>query len=164
MSFLDSAQDPKRAGRRPLYLFLVATLATGALASLFTTPQIPTWYASLTKPGFTPPDRLFAPVWTSLYILMAFAAWRVWKKSGLKSAAMLLFAIQLALNFLWSVVFFGLHQIGGALIEILLLDAAVLATLLLFFRHDRVAGLMFVPYLAWVLFATVLTRAFWQLN
>jgi tryptophan-rich sensory protein len=164
MSFLDSAQDPKKAQRRPLYFFLIATLGTGAVASLFTSPAIPTWYAGLNRPGFTPPNWVFAPVWTALYILMAFAAWRVWKKTGLRSVEMAAFAIQLALNFGWSVVFFGLHRIGAALIEIAILDVAILATLLLFFRRDRLAGLLFAPYLAWVLFATVLTGTFGQLN
>ena len=164
MTFLDSAQDPKKAERRPLYFFLLATLGVGATASLFTTPEIPTWYAALNHPSFTPPNWLFAPVWTTLYIAMAFAAWRVWKKTGLRSPEMAAFGIQLALNFAWSVLFFGLHQIGAALVEIVVLDVAVLATLVLFFRRDRPAGLLLAPYLAWILFATFLTRTFGQLN
>jgi len=164
MTFLDSAHDPKKAERRPLYFFLLATLGVGATASLFTTPEIPTWYAALNHPGFTPPNWLFAPVWTTLYIAMAFAAWRVWKKTGLRSPEMVAFGLQLALNFAWSVLFFGLHQIGAALIEIALLDVAIAATLVLFFRRDRWAGLLFLPYLAWTLFATTLTHAFWKLN
>ena len=164
MTFLDSAQDPKKAERRPLYFFLLATLGVGATASLFTTPEIPTWYAALNHPSFTPPNWLFAPVWTTLYIAMAFAAWRVWKKTGLRSLEMAAFGIQLALNFAWSVLFFGLHQIGAALVEIVVLDVAVLATLVLFFRRDRPAGLLLGPYLAWILFATFLTRTFGQLN
>lgn len=164
MSFLDSAADPKKAQRRPLLFFLVATLGVGAAASLFTAPAIPTWYASLNRPAFTPPDWVFAPVWTALYILMAFAAWRVWKKTGLRSPEMAAFAVQLALNFLWSVLFFALHRIGAALLEIVVLDVAILATLVLFFRRDRLAGFLLLPVLAWVLFATVLTRALGQLN
>lgn len=164
MNFWDSDDDPKRAERRPLYLFLIATLATGAVASLFTAPAIPTWYTSLNRPAFAPPNWLLAPVWTALYILMAFAAWRVWKKTGLRSAEMAVFALQLALNLGWSVLFFGLHQIGAALMEIAVLDVAILATLILFFRRDRPAGLLLLPYLAWTLFATVLTGTFGQLN
>lgn len=164
MSFLDSADKPKKAQRRPLYFFLVATLGVGAVASLFTSPAIPTWYASLSKPAFAPPNWVFAPVWTALYILMAFAAWRVWKKTGLHSLEMVAFVLQLALNLGWSVVFFGLHQIDAALVEIVVLDVAVLATLVLFIRRDRPAGLMLLPYLAWILFATFLTRTFGQLN
>jgi tryptophan-rich sensory protein len=164
MSFLDSANDPKRAQKRPLYFFLFATLGVGAVASLFTAPAIPTWYAGLTHPSIAPPNWVFAPVWTTLYIVMAVAAWRVWKRTGLRNAAMAAFAIQLALNFAWSIIFFGLHAIGAALAEIALLDLAILTTVILFFRRDWVAGLLMLPYLAWVLFATLLTYAFWGLN
>jgi tryptophan-rich sensory protein len=95
---------------------------------------------------------------------MAIAAWRVWKTTGLKSVEMAAFAVQLVLNFGWSVVFFALHRIGAALAEIAALDLAILVTLLLFSRRDRLAGLLLLPYLAWALFATVLTHAFWRLN
>jgi benzodiazapine receptor len=164
MSFLDSAPDPKKASRRPLYGFLIVTLGVGAAGTLFTEPNIPTWYAALNHPAIAPPNYLFAPVWTALYILMAFAAWRVWKITGLKSAEMAAFALQLLLNFLWSAVFFALHRIGAALIEIAVLDVAILVTAILFVRRDRLAGLLMLPYLAWTLFATVLTHAFWTLN
>lgn len=150
--------------RRPLYLFLIATLAVGALASLFTAPAIPTWYVSLNRPSVAPPGWALAPVSTALYIAMAFAAWRAWQKSGLKSPEMAVFALQLALNLGWSVLFFGLHQTGAALIEIAVLDLAVLATLILFFRLDPAAGLLILPYLAWTFFTTFLTHAFWRLN
>jgi tryptophan-rich sensory protein len=164
MSFLDSAEDPKTAARRPLLYFLAITLAVGASASLFTEPSIPTWYAGLVRPAIAPPNWVFAPVWTALYVLMAVAAWRVWKITGLKSVAMAAFAVQLALNFAWSGIFFYLHQIGAALAEIVLLDLAVLFTLLRFWRRDRIAGLLMLPYLAWALFATVLNEAFQVLN
>jgi tryptophan-rich sensory protein len=164
MNFLDSAEDPKKAQRRPLLFFLIATLGTGAVASLFTAPAIPAWFSSLNRPAFAPPNWLFAPVWTALYILMAFAAWRAWKKTGLRSLEMAVFAVQLALNLGWSVLFFGLHQIGAALIEIVVLDVAILATVVLFFRRDRLAGLLLLPYLGWALFATFLTRTIGQLN
>ena len=164
MSFLDSADDPKRAQKRVLYIFLLVTLGVGALGSLFTTPAIPTWYAGLTHPGIAPPNWVFAPVWTTLYILMGFAAWQVWKVTGLRSLAMAAFAIQLALNLAWSAIFFGLHNIAGALAEIVVLDLAILTTVIVYFRHDRPAGLLMLPYLAWTLFATLLTYAFWGLN
>jgi benzodiazapine receptor len=164
MSFLDSAEDAKRAQRRPLYFFLLATLGIGALVSLFTRPQMPAWYAGLNHPAIAPPDWVFAPVWTALYILMAVAAWRIWKQTGLKSPELAAFAIQLALNFAWSAIFFALHRIGLALLEITALDLAILFTLVFFFRRDRLAGLLFLPYLAWALFATRLTHAFWTLN
>jgi translocator protein len=162
MSFLYPTGDPKK--HRPLYCFLLATLGVGALASLFTTSQIPTWYAALNHPAIAPPNWVFAPVWTAFYIAMAFAAWRVWKQTGLRSIEMAVFTVQLALNFAWSAVFFGLHRIGGALVEIAALDLMVLATTILFLRRDRMAGLLFAPYLAWLLFATLLTWAFWRLN
>ena len=160
MSFLDAPPG----SRRPLYLFLLLTLGVGAAASLFTTPQIPIWYASLNHPSIAPPNYVFGPVWTTLYIMMAFAAWRVWKVSGLRSMEMAAFALQLLLNFAWSLVFFALHSIGGALAEIIALDLAVLTTIILFFRRDSIAGLLFLPYLGWTAFATVLNHAFWRLN
>ncbi len=164
MSFLDSGDDPKRAERRPLLFFLVLTLGVGAVASLFTTPSIPTWYAGLNRPPITPPNWVFAPVWTALYIAMAFAAWRVWKKTGLRSLEMGAFGLQLLFNLAWSVIFFSLHRIGGALVDILLLDLAVFYTMLLFFRRDRLAGLLFLAYLGWVAYATLLNHAFGQIN
>jgi tryptophan-rich sensory protein len=163
MSFPDAAPDDPRK-IRALKIFLIATLAVGASASLFTEPSIPTWYARLSHPGIAPPNWVFAPVWTTLYILMAVAAWRVWRKTGLKSVEMAAFGVQLALNFAWSAIFFSLHQIGAALIEILVLDLAVAVTIILFLRRDLWAGLMLVPYLGWIGFASVLTDAFRRLN
>jgi tryptophan-rich sensory protein len=164
MNLLDSAEDPKKSQRRALYVFLIVTLAVGASTSLFTTPQIPTWYAGLNHPAIAPPNWVFAPVWTTLYILMAIAAWRVWKTTGLKSVEMAAFAVQLMLNFAWSVIFFALHRIGAARIEVAVLDLAIMITIFLFTRRDRWAGLLLLPYLAWTVFATVLTHAFWRLN
>ena len=165
MSFLDFPDDdPKRRARRPMLLFILVALAVGALGSVFTEPNIATWYAGLVHPAFAPPNWVFAPVWTTLYVLMAVAAWRVWRVTGLKSPAMISYAVQLALNLGWSVLFFGLHQIGLALIEIVILWLAILATIILFWRRDRLAGLLFLPYLAWTGFASVLTHAFWLLN
>ena len=164
MSFLDSAEDPKKAQRRVLLYFLAATLAVGATASLFTTPEIPTWYAGLLHPAIAPPNWVFAPVWTTLYVVMAIAAWRVWKITGLKSPEMAAFTLQLVLNFAWSGIFFALHRIGAAFAEIVALDLAILVTAFAFIRRDRLAGLLMLPYLAWTLFATVLTHAFWTLN
>ncbi|HET7084017.1 MAG TPA: TspO/MBR family protein [Rhizomicrobium sp.] len=162
MIFMDD--DPDKAKRRPLYLFLIATLGVGALASLFTAPEIPSWYAALNRPAIAPPNWVFAPVWTTLYILMAFAAWRVWRKTGLHAPEMVMFGVQLALNFAWSGIFFRLHAMGAALVEIAILNLAILATTLLFFRRDRLAGVLFLPYLGWTLFAAVLNHAFWELN
>lgn len=149
---------------RATLLFVLGTLIVGSSATIFTEPSIPTWYAALQKPVIAPPNWVFAPVWTTLYILMGVAAARVWKITGLKSVEISAYLVQLFLNFCWSAIFFGLHQIGAALAEIIVLDAAILATLILFWRRDRIAGLLLLPYLAWTLFATVLTFAFWQLN
>ena len=145
MSFLDSAEDPKRAARRPLLFFILVTLLVGASASLFTEPNIPSWYAGLNRPAIAPPNWVFAPVWTTLYVLMALAAWRVWKITGLKSLEMWAWAVQLALNFAWSAIFFSLHRIGAALVEIILLDLAILYTTALFLRRDRLAAARMLP-------------------
>lgn len=169
MSFLDSADDdpsadPRRAARRPMLLFILVTLAVGAFASVFTEPSIPTWYAGLIHPSFAPPNWLFAPVWTALYILMAVAAWRAWRVRGLKSPALIAYGLQLFLNFCWSAIFFSLHRMGAALIEIGTLWLALLVTTILFFRADKLSGLMLLPYLAWTAFAVALNYAFWALN
>ena len=165
MSFLDSADDdPKRAARRPLLFFLLITLAVGAAGSLFTEPSIPTWYARLAHPSFAPPNWIFAPVWTALYVLMAVAAWRVWRVTGTRSVEMGAYAVQLFFNFIWSAIFFAAHQIGVALADIGLLFLLILATTILFWRRDRIAGLLFLPYLAWTGFAAALNEAFWALN
>ena len=95
---------------------------------------------------------------------MGVAGWRVWKKTGLRAPELVMFAVQLALNLAWSVIFFGLHEIGAALIEIVGLALVILVTAILFFRRDRLAGLLFVPYLGWVAFAAFLNQAFWKLN
>jgi benzodiazapine receptor len=165
MIFLDSTDDdPKRARRRPLLIFLIVTLAVGAASSLFTEPSIPTWYAGLRHPAFAPPNWVFAPVWTTLYVLMAVAAWRAWRQAGTRSLEMGAYAAQLLFNFVWSGIFFGAHQIGLALADIGVLLLLILATTILFWRRDRVAGLLMLPYLGWTGFAAALNQAFWALN
>ena len=165
MSFLYPADDdPKRAARRPLLFFLLATLAVGALASVFTEPGIRTWYAGLLRPAYAPPDWVFAPVWTTLYVVMAVAAWRVWRITGTKSLEIGFYALQLLFNFGWSAIFFGAHQIGLALADICLLLLLILAATILFWRRDRIAGLLFLPYLAWTGFTATLSYGFWVLN
>ena len=165
MSFLDSAgDDPKRANRRPLLFFVLITSAVGAAASVFTEPNIAGWYAGLAHPSFAPPDWLFAPLWTTLYVVMAVAAWRVWRVAGTKSPEIALYFLQLIFNFAWSAIFFAGHRIGFALIEIGALLMLVLASTILFWRRDRLAGWLFLPYLAWTSFAAALNYAFWSLN
>ena len=145
---------------------ILICFAAAGLGSVVTTSKIPNWYADLTKPVWTPPGWLFGPVWTALYLGMAIAAWLVWRKRGIGAAKLplALFAIQLTLNSLWSVLFFGFQQPGMALIDILLLWCAILATLIAFWRHSTLAGLLLVPYLAWVSFAVALNWAIWRLN
>ncbi len=146
--------------------FLALCLAVSAIGAAVTATSVGTWYRTLAKPAFNPPDWLFAPVWTALYFMMAVAAWRVWRRDGLRKArtAFALFVAQLALNLGWSIVFFGWRAIGAALVEIVVLLCAILATMALFWRRDRVAGMLFVPYAAWVAFATALNAALWQIN
>lgn len=145
---------------KSLVVFVLLAFGAGAFGSL----ALPdAWYASLSKPPFNPPNWIFAPIWTGLYILMAFAAWRVYGRAGV-GTAILLWGAQLALNAAWSPLFFGMHWIVGALADIVGLLTLVLATTLLFFRHDRAAGLLMVPYALWVAFASVLNFAIYRLN
>jgi benzodiazapine receptor len=134
--------------------------ATGAFVS------IDGWYADLAKPAWNPPPWVFGPVWSMLYLMMAVAAWRVWSLGGFpaRKRPLTLFLVQLALNALWTPLFFGLHQPGLALFEIILLWLAIVATLRAFHRIDRPAAFLLLPYLAWVTFATVLNAALWQMN
>lgn len=137
--------------------------AAAAVGAWFTTPSIPGWYADLDKPSWTPPNWVFGPVWSVLYLLMSLSVWLTWRASGFKAAAipLLLFGIQLALNVAWSILFFGLQSPGAALIEIVFLWGAILATILAFRRHSAWAAWMMLPYLAWVSFAAVLNLAIW---
>lgn len=146
--------------------FLVATFAVAGVSSAFTISQIPIWYATLAKPSFNPPNQIFGPVWTLLYTLMAVAAWRIWclPGSAVRTRGLQLFWLQLALNLGWSLLFFDAHQIGLAAIEIVLLWAAILATSLLYLRLDRLAGLFFSIYLAWVTFAGLLNVSIFLKN
>ena len=149
-----------------LVFFIALCLGIGALGASVTATSVRTWYAELARPSFTPPNAVFGPVWTALFVLMAVAAWRVWRAADREATRgpLTLFALQLALNLGWSVVFFGLQKIGAAVATIVVLDVAVVVTMLAFRTIDRAAALLLVPYLAWVSFATVLNIAFWQLN
>jgi translocator protein len=150
-----------------LVVSIVACLAAGGIGSIFTRSAIPTWYAALEKPFFSPPNWLFAPVWTLLYILMGIAAFLVWRK-GLRDrqirAALIIFLIQLILNALWSVVFFGFQSPLFGLVTISVLWIAILVTVILFFKVSRTASMLLWPYLLWVTFAAVLNYSIWLLN
>lgn len=153
---------------RPLFAlagFVALTLVVGAIGARATLPEIPGWYAQLAKPSFTPPNWVFGPVWTTLYIAMAVAAWLVWRTPGkARTPALALWGVQLALNLVWSLLFFGEHRIGLALVDIVVLLLAIVTTILAFTRLSSVAALLLVPYLAWVGYATALNFAIWRLN
>lgn len=138
----------------------------GFVGSLFTTPSIPTWYAGLAKPSWTPPAWIFGPVWSVLYGMMALALWLIWRRSGFATAAVpiALFMVQLVLNVLWSLLFFGLRMPGVAFAEIVLLWLAILATLITFWRLNASAGYLLLPYLVWTAFAGALNFALWRMN
>ena len=149
-----------------LFISFLVCFSAAAIGSLTTTPQIPNWYADLAKPIWTPPNWLFGPVWTILFSLMAIAAWLVWRKHGMKKArrALVWFGIQLVLNSLWSVLFFGWNNPGAAAAEILLLWLTILLTMVTFSKKSKAAGLLLVPYFLWVSFAMVLNISIWQMN
>lgn len=136
--------------------------AVGAAASAQAGP----FYAQLVRPGWAPPGWLFGPVWTALYVLMAIAAWLVWRVGGFRAArsALSLFVVQLAVNALWSWLFFGMHRGALAFADIVLLWVLIVATLRAFWRIRPLGGALLVPYLLWVSFAAVLNYSIWQLN
>ncbi|MBN2057782.1 MAG: tryptophan-rich sensory protein [Candidatus Saganbacteria bacterium] len=146
---------------------VLLSLSAGFLGSVFTVSNIPTWYAALNKPFFTPPNYLFAPVWTFLYFSMGVAAWLVWlkrEKEPQSGGALKLFFAQLALNAVWTPLFFGLHWLLAAYIEIVLLWLFILWTIMKFWRISKTAGLLLIPYIIWVSYASCLNLAIWWLN
>ena len=146
-----------------LFGWLLLCFAASAMGALFMPGE---WYAALNKPAWNPPGWIFGPVWTVLYAMMAVAAWLVWQRGGFAAQRrpLGLFLAQLALNALWTPLFFGLRQPGLAFAEIILLWLAILATLLAFRPVSRAAAWLLVPYLAWVSFAAVLNGTLWRLN
>jgi benzodiazapine receptor len=148
-------------------LAIVPVAIASVLGSAVTVPQIAGWYAGLVKPPFNPPNWLFAPVWTVLYVLMAVAVFRIWRlPTGTEGRreALLAYHVQLALNMLWSCAFFGLESPTAGLVVILLLLAAILVTIRLTAPLDRLAAGLFWPYFAWVVFAALLNLSIWWLN
>lgn len=149
-----------------IFLAVLPVVVVAAIGAAVTAPAIDSWYATLAKPSFNPPNWVFSPVWTILYALMALAVFRI-SRDGTDKAdrvALQFYSLQLALNLLWSVAFFGLQQPGIALIILTILDLFVLLTLLAFGQRDRLAGYLLLPYLAWVLFATALNIGIVRLN
>ncbi|MGD8373845.1 MAG: tryptophan-rich sensory protein [Candidatus Woesebacteria bacterium] len=149
-----------------LIISLLLPFLAGAIGSLATYTNIPTWYATLAKPEFNPPNWIFGPVWTTLYVLMGVSLYLVWttKTKHKKQSACIAYATQLSLNALWSLVFFGAHWFVGSSVIVILLWAAIVATIKLFWPISKSAAWMLVPYLAWVSFASVLTLAVSSLN
>lgn len=148
---------------RSVIALIVIVLIVAAAAAVGGQFMPDSWYASLRKPSFNPPNWIFAPVWTTLYLLMAVAAWLVWRTSGV-DGALLLFAIQLLLNALWTYFFFGRHAPGMALADIAVLWLAIAATIYVFAQRSGVAAWLLAPYLAWVSFAALLNFEIWRLN
>lgn len=142
-------------------------LAIGATGAFFTASSVKTWYVTLSKPSFNPPNTIFAPVWTTLYIIIGIAAYLVWqKRNTIKHfpRTVSIYFIQLILNLMWSFIFFYAHQIGVALFEIVCLLLVVIINAVMFYKINRIAGLLFIPYILWVSFATVLTYNIFILN
>jgi len=150
-----------------LVVSIVVCEGAGGIGAIFTTPAISTWYAGLQKPSFTPPNSVFAPVWLTLYLLMAIAAFLIWRKGlNTKGAkpALILFLVQLVLNVLWSIIFFGLKSPLGGVVLILLLWIAILLAIIRFFKISPPAGGLLIPYIVWVSIAANLNVWVWILN
>lgn len=145
---------------------IVVSFLAGALGSLATIPNIPTWYAGLDKPPLLPPNGVFGPVWTTLYLLMGIALYLVWTADTKipKRPAFIAFGVQIALNALWSITFFGLHMPWAGAVIILVLLGTIAWTIWEFWKHSRLAAYLLVPYIAWVCFATYLTFGVALLN
>lgn len=150
-----------------LILAILVCESAGFVGSIFTAPSIPNWYASLAKPALNPPSWVFGPVWTILYLLMGisvFLIWRESKKNEHLKSALILFGIQLALNAIWSPLFFGVQNPGVAFIVIIAMWTAILLTILSFIKINRLAAYLLIPYLIWVTFASYLNIGIWFLN
>jgi benzodiazapine receptor len=165
---MSSADPAQPFTRRPLWLDLLIAVGPVFLASVLgsavTVPQIPGWYAGLAKPPFNPPNWIFAPVWTTLFAMMAYGVFRILRQPLETRFALAAYHIQLALNLLWSCVFFGLNSPLGGVMVILTLLAMILVTIAAFARIDRISAWLLWPYAAWVSFATLLTVSIWWLN
>ncbi len=156
-----STSSLKKHSGLALVSFLIITFAAPTMSAFIDMPGA--WYAALSKPALNPPAWIFGPVWTLLYAMMAVAAWLVWKRVGFGKPLVFYF-VQLVLNAAWTPIFFGAHMLGAALVVIVALWLAILVTWVSFRRVNMTAGWLFVPYLAWVSFATYLNFALWRLN
>ncbi len=150
---------------KKLLISLALPLLTGFAGSFFTMNSIPTWYATLNRPELAPPNWIFGPVWTTLYLLMGYACYLIWKSNHKqKKQALTLYGIQLGLNAIWSPIFFGAQNFAYSLGVIALLDLTVIATMISFSKINKKASMLLLPYLAWILFASYLNYQFFILN
>ncbi len=151
-----------------LFISILIPLLVGGISGYFTSSGVEGWFATANKPWFNPPNWIFAPVWTALYVMMGIALYLVWRtetiSSSIKQPAVILFVIQLTLNFFWSLIFFKLQQPGWAFAEIIIMWLAILCTILWFGKISSTAAWLLVPYICWVSFASVLNYAIWKLN
>jgi tryptophan-rich sensory protein len=149
-----------------LIVSLALPLGLGSIAGLFTARAVPEWYETLNKPSFNPPNAIFGPVWTMLYILMGVSLFLIWKQTASKerNLAIMVFLVHLALNFGWSFIFFYYQKIGLALVEIILLWMCIAVMLVLFFRIKPLAAYINAPYILWVSFAAILNAGYFVLN
>lgn len=151
----------------PFIINISIPLAFGANGGLLTSNAVKTWYPTLNKPAFNPPNWIFGPVWTALYILIGIAAYLVWQKRDQVvhfPRTIAVYLIQLVLNLFWSFLFFNAHKIGASLFEIFALLIVIIINGIMFYKIDKTAGLLFIPYVLWVSFATLLTYAIYSLN
>jgi translocator protein len=149
-----------------LIVSLLLPLGLGSIAGLFTAEAVPEWFETLNRPSFSPPNWLFGPVWTTLYLLMGISFFLIWKQndSKIRNLAIFVFLLQQTLNFAWSFIFFYFHMIGFALIEIILLWVSIIIMIVLFYKIKPIAAYINLPYLIWVTFATILNASYYLLN
>jgi tryptophan-rich sensory protein len=161
-----SSKSAYSASWRSLIAFLAIAFAVALIGALITEPALHSWYAHLEKPSFTPRGWIFGAVWSFLYSSMAYAFWRVWNKRTQTniSVATILYHFQLLLNLGWTVAFFGMHQAGVAFADILFLQLANFATAISFYKVDKVSGFLFIPYIWWISFASILNFYIWIAN
>ena len=150
-----------------LIIAVAIPLAVGGISGFFTATGVESWFQTINKPSWNPPGWIFGPVWTTLYAMMGVALFLVWKSDSsdiLKKTAITLFAVQLILNFFWSFIFFDQHQIGWALVEIIVMWIFILLTIFAFGNVSKLAAWLLVPYISWVSFATILNYSIWKMN
>ena len=149
-----------------IVIAILVCFSAAGLGGIATTAGLKDWYPALAKPAWNPPDWIFGPVWTVLYLMMAIAVWMIWRQVGLERGKkpLLIFAVQLVLNTFWSVLFFGMRQPGWAFAEIIVLWLAIGLTIALFAKHSKLAAILMIPYWLWVSFAAVLNYTIWSMN